>query len=97
MSYCALGIGVLLFLAATVSKDGEDTSSSDKKKKYKDDGTNVEKKPTHKDDIKAFANREDLKIEKQSDSLKESKKNLEKELAGVERDGVNNDMAAPVF
>lgn len=95
MSYCALAIGVILFLAATASKD--DSSSSLKKEKYKDKDTNIEKKPTHKEDIKAFANREDLKIEKQSDSLKESKKELEKELEGVRNDGPNNDMAAPVF
>jgi hypothetical protein len=40
MSYCALFIGVILFLASTVSGGSSDKSSS-KSKKYKDDGTNI--------------------------------------------------------
>lgn len=99
MSYGALGIGVVLFLAATVSGESFSSSSS-RSKSYQDKDTNVKKQSpqkAQKQEIKAFAQREDLKIEKDSDSLKESKKKLEKELEGVQNDGRNNDIAAPVF
>ena len=49
-------------------------------------------------DIKAFAVREDLRLDQQqSDSLKASKEKLEKEVAGVNNTGQNNDIAAPIF
>lgn len=96
MSYLALIIGILLFLASTVSKEVPLVGKRDEA--YKEGtNTNVNNGGKPDDDIKAFANKEDLKIEKPSDSLKDSKNKLEMELEGVRNNGQDNEMAAPVF
>ena len=103
MSYIALGLGVLLFLASTVENHNTDESAPAQKQssrnQYKDGETNVNPQASNpQNDIKAFAVREDLKLDQQqSDSLKASKEKLEREVAGVNNTGQNNDIAAPIF
>ena len=67
MSYISLGIGILLFLASTVQNHNPDDSVPEQKKssrdnKYRDGDTNVNPQ-NQQNDIRAFAVREDLKLD----------------------------------
>lgn len=61
MSYCALGLGVILFLAATVISGEASTpapaSSTQKADVYKDKQTDLNVSGNPNEDVKAFASR----------------------------------------
>ena len=77
-----------------LGKDAEKEEGSGRSDKYK-----IEKKSSNvskKDDIKAFATKGDFKPEKDSKSLAEKKKELDKYLASEKMDG-SEGLPPPMF